>query len=219
MFTEKAGTASDFRSGDIIILMATFIWASSAVYLKKIISDYNSFQIVLYNTLIAAPLFFLEAILWDSPMISNLDGRILGALLYQSLVTASFGFVAWNNMLHKYGAVALHSFIFIMPIAGVALGGLVLGRTGYPQDYSGSGAGFFRHPDRSLESKKRSTGVSYPERVFRRSERFLLTTETQRAHRIYFFPGRETTSRENRLPLCGMAIFLVVLLFLRLVVK
>jgi drug/metabolite transporter (DMT)-like permease len=35
--------------------------------------------------------------------------------------------VAWNTLLQKYGAVALHSFIFIMPIAGVALGGLVLG--------------------------------------------------------------------------------------------
>jgi drug/metabolite transporter (DMT)-like permease len=30
-------------------------------------------------------------------------------------------------MLQKYGAVALHSFVFIMPISGVALGGLVLG--------------------------------------------------------------------------------------------
>jgi drug/metabolite transporter (DMT)-like permease len=42
-------------------------------------------------------------------------------------VTAAFGFVAWNTLLQKYGAVALHSFIFIMPISGVALGGLVLG--------------------------------------------------------------------------------------------
>ena len=52
---------------------------------------------------------------------------ICGALLYQSLVTASFGFVAWNTMLKKYGAVSINSFVFIMPIAGVALGGLVLG--------------------------------------------------------------------------------------------
>jgi drug/metabolite transporter (DMT)-like permease len=29
-------------------------------------------------------------------------------------------------LLQKYGAVALHSFIFIMPIAGVLLGGLIL---------------------------------------------------------------------------------------------
>ena len=55
------------------------------------------------------------------------DPRIVGSLFYQGLVTASFGFVAWNTMLKKYGAVSLHSFIFIMPIAGVALGGLVLG--------------------------------------------------------------------------------------------
>jgi len=47
--------------------------------------------------------------------------------LYQGLVIASFGFVAWNNMLQKYGAVSLHSFLFIMPVSGVLLGGLVLG--------------------------------------------------------------------------------------------
>jgi drug/metabolite transporter (DMT)-like permease len=48
-------------------------------------------------------------------------------MVYQSLVTASFGFVIWNSLLQRYGAVALHSFIFIMPITGVLLGGLILG--------------------------------------------------------------------------------------------
>jgi drug/metabolite transporter (DMT)-like permease len=60
-------------------------------------------------------------------MIFKLNLQIIGAVLYQSLITAAFGFVAWNTLLQKYGAVALHSFIFIMPIAGVALGGLVMG--------------------------------------------------------------------------------------------
>jgi drug/metabolite transporter (DMT)-like permease len=127
IFMEKEGITSDFRIGDTFILMGTFIWACSAVYLKKIISDYNPYQIVLYTTLFSTPLFFLEAFLWDAPMIARLDIRILGALLYQSIITASFAFVAWNTMLQKYGAVALHSFVFIMPISGVALGGLVLG--------------------------------------------------------------------------------------------
>jgi len=31
------------------------------------------------------------------------------------------------TLLQKYGAVALHSFIFIMPVSGVVLGGLMLG--------------------------------------------------------------------------------------------
>lgn len=126
MFTEKGDVSTDFRTGDLIILGGAFLWSCNAVYLKKIISGYNAFQIVLYNTAFAAPLFFLEALLWDSAMIYDLNGRVIGALLYQSLVTASFGFVTWNNMLQKYGAVALHSFVFIMPIAGVALGGLLL---------------------------------------------------------------------------------------------
>jgi drug/metabolite transporter (DMT)-like permease len=75
----------------------------------------------------SVPIFFIEALLWDAPMVTHWDSKIIGALLYQSLVTAAFGFVAWNTLLQKYGAVALHSFIFIMPISGVALGGLVLG--------------------------------------------------------------------------------------------
>jgi len=77
--------------------------------------------------LFCIPIFLAAGFLWDADMIVHLDGKVLVALLYQSLVTASFGFVAWNTMLLKYGAVALHSFIFIMPIAGVLLGGLILG--------------------------------------------------------------------------------------------
>jgi drug/metabolite transporter (DMT)-like permease len=60
-------------------------------------------------------------------MISHIDAKIIGAMVYQSFVTASFGFVVWMSLLQKYGAVALHSFIFIMPVTGVLLGGLILG--------------------------------------------------------------------------------------------
>ena len=127
MFAEKKVVPVDFRLGDLIILSATFIWACNVIYLKRIISAFSAFQVTFYSMVFSIPVFFLEAFLWDTPMISNLDLKILGAVLYQSLVTAAFGFVTWNTLLQKYGAVALHSFIFIMPIAGVALGSLVLG--------------------------------------------------------------------------------------------
>jgi drug/metabolite transporter (DMT)-like permease len=127
MFAEKEGVTADFRAGELIILSATFIWACSVIYLKRIISAFSAVHITLYSMVFSVPVFFLEALLWDKPMISNLDFKIVAAVLYQSLVTAAFGFLTWNTLLQKYGAVALHSFIFIMPIAGVALGGLVLG--------------------------------------------------------------------------------------------
>ena len=127
MFLEKGNVAGDVRSGDLIILLATLIWSCSVVYLKRILNAFSPFQVVLYSTIISVPFFILGALLWDHTMIIRLDTRVVGAVLYQSLITASFGFVAWNTMLKKYGAVSLHSFLFIMPIAGVALGGLVLG--------------------------------------------------------------------------------------------
>ena len=127
MFAETKGVAADFRIAEMIILLATVIWACSVIYLKRIIADFNPLQVTFYSMVFAIPIFVIEALLWDSPMVTNLDVKIIGALLYQSLVTAAFGFVAWNTLLQKYGAVALHSFIFIMPISGVALGGLVLG--------------------------------------------------------------------------------------------
>jgi len=127
MFLEKPGATAGFRTGDLIILLAVIIWSSSAIYLKRIISTFIPFQVALYSTLFSVPIFFLEALLWDGTMITRLDAPVVLSLLYQSLITASFGFVAWNTMLKKYGTVQLHSFIFIMPIAGVALGGLVLG--------------------------------------------------------------------------------------------
>ena len=127
MFAEKKGVTADFRAGDLIILSATVIWACSVIYLKRIIRAFSAVHITLYSMVFAVPIFFVEALLWDRPMIFKLNLPVIGAILYQSLVTAAFGFVAWNTLLQKYGAVALHSFIFLMPIAGVALGGLVLG--------------------------------------------------------------------------------------------
>ena len=127
MFAEKKGVTADFRMGELIILLATLIWSCSVIYLKRIIGAFSPFQVILYPMVFSVPVFLLEGLLWDTPMISKLDFKIVGAVLYQSLVTAAFGFVTWNTLLQKYGAVALHSFIFIMPIAGVALGGLVLG--------------------------------------------------------------------------------------------
>ena len=127
VFLEKKGVTSDFNTGDTMILTAAFLWACNAVYTKRIISAFQPFQITLFPMVISVPLFFLGGMLWDHPMITLINGKIVGAMVYQSLVTASFGFVVWNSLLQKYGAVALHSFIFIMPITGVLLGGLILG--------------------------------------------------------------------------------------------
>jgi drug/metabolite transporter (DMT)-like permease len=150
MFAEKTEVAAGFRVGDLIILSATTIWACSVIYLKRIIGTFNPFQVTFYSMVFSIPVFFLEALLWDRPMVSKLDLTITGAVLYQSLVTAAFGFVTWNTLLQKYGAVALHSFIFIMPIAGVA------------SDCPGVNCG--RYSGCASETPQRRTRLSDPQR-------------------------------------------------------
>jgi len=129
VFLGKEGVTADIQIGDLIILVTAFFWACNTVYTKRIISTFFPFQIVLYPMIFSVPCFFLAGYFLDTEMVTSMDAKVLSSLLYQSLVTGAFGFVAWNAMLQKYGAVPLHSFIFVMPIAGVLLGGLILGET------------------------------------------------------------------------------------------
>jgi len=127
VFLGKKGITTDIQLGDFMIVITAFLWACNTAYIKRIINEFDPFQIVLYPMIFSVPFFFLAGFIWDSTMIGHVNLKVLGSLLYQGLLTASFGFVAWNSLLQKYGAVSLHSFIFIMPIAGVLLGGVVLG--------------------------------------------------------------------------------------------
>lgn len=126
VLVHKGGLGTGLYSGDGIIFTAAVIWAGNAVYTKTIIHRFRPFQLVLYPMLCAAPIQLAVGWLWDDGMIQYMDGSILMAIIYQSVICAAFGFVAWNTLLQRYGASTLHSFVFIMPIAGVAAGGLIL---------------------------------------------------------------------------------------------
>ena len=126
MLMEKQGISANLQSGDLLMLCAIILWAINAVYTKTIISEFRMFQIVLYPEIISVPFFLLAGYFWDAEMVGMIDLKVGSALLYQAMVTASFGFVVWTHMLQKYGAVVLHSYLFILPVSGVLLGGLIL---------------------------------------------------------------------------------------------
>ncbi|OGR58167.1 MAG: multidrug DMT transporter permease [Desulfobacula sp. RIFOXYB2_FULL_45_6] len=129
LFLDKQDLAGDVKTGDLIVLMAVILWSSSAVYVKRIISGYNVAQITLYPIVFGTPFFFIGGLLWDPWMIGDLNTTVITSLLYQAIISASFGFIAWNSLLQRFGATALHSFIFVMPLSGVLAGVLLLGET------------------------------------------------------------------------------------------
>ena len=126
MFSGTRGVSGSLHSGDLIILAAVVVWSGNVVYSKRIINDYSPFHLVIYPMIFSVPVFISAGLLWDSRMFFDLNPTVLAAYAYQSLVSAAFGFVAWSTMLKRYGASTLHAFVFIMPIAGVVVSGLVL---------------------------------------------------------------------------------------------
>jgi len=120
---------SDLQQGDFIILLAVLCWSSSVIFVKRIIDQYNPIQITVYPMMFGSPFFLLAGYLWDDQMIITINATVINALLYQAIISASFGFIAWNSLLQRFGATTLHSFVFIMPLAGVLFGVLLLGDT------------------------------------------------------------------------------------------
>ncbi|MCP4722085.1 MAG: DMT family transporter, partial [Desulfobacteraceae bacterium] len=126
LFFDETDRSSTLQKGDMIVLCAVLTWGISAVYLKRIIAGFHVVQITLYPMIFGIPFLFLMGMVWDDPMVILVTPTVVKALLFQSLVTTAFGFVAWNTMLQRFGATALHSFIFIIPLSGVFLGVMIL---------------------------------------------------------------------------------------------
>ena len=71
VFIGKEALSGDIRSGDGLVLLATFIWAGNAVYLKRVISTFNPFHIVLYSMLFSLPFFLMEAYWFDDAVLKT----------------------------------------------------------------------------------------------------------------------------------------------------
>ncbi|WDP93296.1 MAG: DMT family transporter [Desulfobacter sp.] len=126
LFFDSPDLDADLHKGDIIVLSAVVCWSVSAIYVKRIIDHFHAVQITLFPMMLGLPLFFLNGWIWDGTMVAQVTPTVVKAILYQGVITAAFGFVAWNTMLQKYGATALHSFVFIVPLAGVTNGVIFL---------------------------------------------------------------------------------------------
>jgi len=124
---DKEVVGTDIRTGDFIILTSVSIWGINAVYIKKIIASTHPVLVTLYPMFLAAPCLLLAGYFFDGEMVRYIDLPIGLALFYQSFVTASFGYIAWNTLVREFGTSVVHSFVFIMPISGVFFGVFLLG--------------------------------------------------------------------------------------------
>jgi drug/metabolite transporter (DMT)-like permease len=126
VFMDREGASDAVMLGDLLLLGATAVWAGSAAYTKHLVRNISSVQIVFYQLLFSIPLFGLAAPLLDAPMVGRVGSGVVIAVGFQVLLTTGFAFVAWTRLMEIHGAVALHAFVFLIPVAGVISAGLIL---------------------------------------------------------------------------------------------
>ncbi|MFO8072985.1 MAG: DMT family transporter [Polyangia bacterium] len=127
LMSDERALSGGLFPGDLLVGGSVLFWASSTVYMKLILPDFEPFQLVLFPMLFEAPTLLVAGALWDDPMLGSPNAVTVLSLLYQGMLTAGLGFVIWSTLLKRYGAVSVNTYLFVVPIAGVALSGLVLG--------------------------------------------------------------------------------------------
>lgn len=115
--------------GDLLSLLAAFVWAFYSVAIKKIEATGRAMLAVtrkvffygLIFTLPTLPLFEVELDLKRVSMLPNLLN-----LLFLSLVASALCYVTWNYAIQRLGPVRTSSYIYAIPVVTIVASALVL---------------------------------------------------------------------------------------------
>ncbi len=159
VFMDRQGASGAVMLGDLLLLAATAVWAGSAAYTKHLVRSISSVQIVFYQMLFSIPLFALAAPVLDAPMVGRVDLGVVVAIGFQVLLTTAFAFVAWTRLMQVHGAVALHAFVFLIPVSGRAFRGADPGGADHGDDARRARADRGRDPGRANGAAPRGRGT------------------------------------------------------------
>lgn len=124
-----AGLPRLYWVGDLMEVTAALFWAATTVYIKKTAQTrpIDHYQTLFSQLLFSLPVLVTGWLLLDLGKPVTLTGPVLGALAYQCLAVAFFSYVLWFWMIHTYPVTRLAAFIFLAPLFGVLLGGIMQG--------------------------------------------------------------------------------------------
>ncbi len=129
VFGSRSATLGELHwVGDAMALAVGLLWAANNIYIKKFVENtpITHFQTLFAHLFFSIPFLACGAALeWGRAL--SPQPAALAALAYQCIVVAFFGYLLWFRLLHRYQASRLVSFMFLTPLFGVILSGLILG--------------------------------------------------------------------------------------------
>ncbi|MBQ0756679.1 MAG: DMT family transporter [Amphritea sp.] len=113
--------------GDILALAAAFFWGATTVVLKASPQRHQSpSRVLLYQLVVSAVVLPLLSWGLNEPGVTSLTPLVIGSLLFQIVLMAFVGYLAWFWLLSHYPASKIASFTFLTPLFGVLFAWLIL---------------------------------------------------------------------------------------------
>lgn len=117
--------------GDLMEVTAAIFWAATTIYIKRFIVDrpISHFQTLFAQLLFSVPILALGWAIfeWGVPVTPSLP--VMLAFGYQAVITAFASYLLWFWLIHRYSVSKLTSFLFLVPLFGAIMSGLILGES------------------------------------------------------------------------------------------
>lgn len=120
-----------FNKGDLLVLLAVFVWALYSIYLKKyahILPIYSTFYITTFIGLILlVPFSLFELGFSTQPFIWNISS--ISILFYVGFFAAIIALLSWNIGVAKVGAARAGNYLNLLPVFAAILAPLLTDET------------------------------------------------------------------------------------------
>lgn len=112
----------------LLIMVSSVSWAFSSI-LVKLFKFNDMVNATAWQALFGAIPLAILALIFEQDKPAQITPNFLLWMAYLAFIASSFGWWAWNRLLHKYNASRISVFLFLVPVCGVLCGVLFLGET------------------------------------------------------------------------------------------
>jgi drug/metabolite transporter (DMT)-like permease len=127
LFGEKLTGGGNYSFlGDGLVLIGAFCWGVQSIYLRINLQGIDPFRITAWTQLVAIPMFLILASIQGIHIPDFTNPLVSMNVAYNGLVGTGIVMVLWVRLLANYPPSRVSAFMFLCPVFGVFLSGLIL---------------------------------------------------------------------------------------------
>lgn len=116
--------------GDILALCASLTWAFYSLFMKRVMGrykpDFITRKVFIYGVLTIIPYYFFVKPL-NTDLTIWLQPKVIGNLLFLGFLASTGGYLLWNWVMQKLGAVKSSNYLYFQSLITMCMGAIVLG--------------------------------------------------------------------------------------------